>query len=87
MNNILIITTTRDNQGCSVAFVNSIDDIKEDDLREMIKQAILETKNWQKDDLWCIDGMCGSDRGYIFSDYRVYEKLPVTVEHIVEYVF
>lgn len=86
MKNILIITTTRDNQGSSVSFVESIDDIVEDDLKEMIKHAILETKDWEKDDLWCVDGMCGSKRGYVFNDYPV-KKLPITVEHIVDYSF
>jgi len=54
MKNILIITTTRDNQGSAVSFVKSIDDIIETDLKEMIKHAILETKNWEKDDLWSV---------------------------------
>ena len=80
MKNILIITTTRDNQGSAVSFVKSIDDIIETDLKEMIKHAILETKNWEKDDLWSVDGVCGSERGYIFNSYNmtppVYTVLP-----------
>ncbi len=87
MKNILIITTTRENQGCSVAFVKSIDDIVEEDLREMIKNAI-EKKEWGSGDLWSNYGRCGSDRGYVFSDYSPEkEHYPLTVEHIVEYVF
>ena len=54
--NILIVTTSRDNQGA----------------------------HWVSD-----DGMCGSDRGYIFggSSTLFTDKLPVTVEHIIDYVF
>lgn len=88
MNNILIITNTRDNLGSSVSFVKNINDIKDDNHREMIKCCINYDEFKEVDGLWVEDGMCGSNGGYIFNDYVLFDKnLPVTIEHIVHYVF
>lgn len=86
-NNILIITNTRDNLGSAVSFVENLTDIEDLNHRKMILNCI-ENKNWKKDDLWVIDYMCGSDSGYIFNDYALFDKnLPVTINYIVNYVF
>jgi hypothetical protein len=88
MKNILIITNTRDNLGSAVSFVKDINDIVDVRAREMVAQAIAKTGDWEDGDMWYNNDMCGSDSGYIFNDYALFDTtLPVTVEHIVNYVF
>lgn len=88
MKNILITSTTRENQGTSLSFVKDINDITDPDLRELVIKC-LTVKTWNKNGYWVYDGTCGCDNGgYIFNDYVLLKKnLPVTVEHIVEYLF
>jgi hypothetical protein len=83
MNNILITTTTRDNLGTKLDFYETLNDIEDSDLREMVKMAILG-KDWSKGDLWAVNNMCGSERGYAFEGGCTF---PYTVEHHVNYVF
>jgi len=85
--NILIITASRDELGSSVSFVKDINDIQEPDYREMIINCI-NNNRWRNGDLWVNNDMCGSDRGYIFNDYALFdENLPIKVEYIINYVF
>lgn len=88
MKNILITSTCRDNQGTSLSFVKDINDIKDDLHRTMIINCINNIK-WENGYFWSSgDGMCGSENGYIFNNYVLFDKmLPITVEHIVDYVF
>jgi len=83
--NILITSTSRDNLGTSYSFYKSLDQIVDMDLQEMIK-ACIENRVFEKEDLWSSDnGMCGSDRGYVFGETSV--VLPITIEHLIDYVF
>ena len=86
--NILIITNTRDNLGSAVSFIKDIDDIKDMDLKEMVLSCI-NNVDYDKNGLWSSDDMCGSEnRGYAFDDFGLStNELPVTIEHIVNYVF
>lgn len=85
MKNILIITTCRDNQGSHNAFVKDINDIKEDDLRDCVKNTISGI-NSEYGDLWTFNGEMGSERGYCFNDYHLRESmLPLTIDHIVNH--
>lgn len=84
MKRILIITTTRDNQGSAVSLYDSIEDIEEE-YQDMVRAAITGGR-YEKDDLWASDGICGSDRGYIFNGATDI-TFPMTVDHIIDYVF
>ena len=49
----------------------------------------LTVKSWESknSEYWVYDGMCGSENhGYIFNDFSIGD-LPITVEHIIDYVF
>jgi hypothetical protein len=86
MENILIVTSNKDDLGSSLSFVKDITDITDSVLREMIRNCINGT-NWNRGDMWTNDNMCGSDGGYIFGDYPLLTtNLPIKVEHIVNYV-
>lgn len=88
MKNILISTNTRDNLGTSLSFVKDIDDITDPILKRMVINCISNIP-WAFEDYWVGQShMCGSDQGYIFNDFRLLTKdLPITIDHIVEYVF
>jgi hypothetical protein len=80
--NILIITTSRDDNDSFLTFFANDTDI-DPEYRDMVI-ACIENKNYQNDDLWASKyGDCGSERGYIFEGGY---KLPMTVEHIVNYL-
>lgn len=90
--NILIVTTTRDNLGSHIAFIEDINNIQDPEIDNDIKEMIINCLNgtsWEKNDLWVDGDMCGSDRGYIFGGNSTLfnNKLPVTIEHIINYVF
>jgi|GEM_PF-6353621 len=88
MKNILIITFCRDNQTGDVSFIKDIEDIKDENLKEMIIHCINKDK-WEKIvdriSYWTVDGICGADVGYIFNDFSRF-NCPITVEHIVNFV-
>lgn len=90
MNNILIITSGNDNRGTDQSFIQSINDIKEKYLRDMVIACINGTEyeyTINKISYWASDGMCGCDSGgYIFNRIGYTEfKFPMTVEHIVDF--
>jgi len=86
MKNILIVSTSRDNQGAAFSFIKDIEDIKDPIIKEMISNTICN-KEWESVDekYWAYGEMCGSNMGYIFNDYLL-PDLPLTIEHIVEYI-
>lgn len=85
MNNILIITSSRDDTGVGLAFYKDINDIQNLDLRTMVEKTI-KGEEWNKDDLWVNSGICGSDRGWVFNqDMTNTPELPLIVNHIVNY--
>jgi hypothetical protein len=85
--NILVITNTRDNLGSHVALIKDVDDIKDENLKEMILNC-LNKIDYENDEYWTSGDICGSDSGYVFNNFTLFEdKLPVTIEHIVNYVF
>lgn len=85
--NILVITNTRDDLGSHVAYINDIEDIKNENFKEMILNC-LNRIDYSNGEYWSSGDMCGSESGYIFNDFTLYEdKLPITIEHIVNYVF
>ena len=83
--NILVITNTRDNLGSHVALIKDIDDLKDATLKEMILNC-LNNIEYENGEYWSCDYMCGSESGYIFNDFTL-SDFPVTIEHIVNYVF
>ena len=90
MKNILITSTTRENQGTAYSFVKDINDIQDINIRTMVINCIRGIE-WESTDhnYWTVHGMCGSERGgYIFNDYALFTKmLPLTIDHIIDYVF
>ena len=88
MKNILIITNTRDNLGSHVALIKDIEDIKNPDLKEMVLNS-LNSVDYEKNGFWSYGDTCGCETlGYAFNDFSLFDKnLPITIEHIVNYVF
>jgi len=89
MKNILITSTTRDNQGTAYSFIEDINDINDINIKRMISNCILGIE-WESIDhkYWTTSGICGSDLGYIFNDHALFTNmLPLTISHIVNYVF
>ena len=89
--NILIITNTRDNLGSHVALIKDIDDIdrlNETGLKEMVLNC-LNGVEYEKNGFWSYDDTCGCEHlGYAFNDFTLgTNELPVTIEHIVNYIF
>lgn len=86
--NILVITNTRDNLGSHVALIKDIDDLKEPNLKEMVLNCLNNVEYDNEDGFWASGNMCGSESGYIFNKFTLFDTtLPVTIEHIVNYVF
>ena len=56
-------------------------------------ESYLDHKPYDKNGYWVdvfqgSSTMCGSDDGYIFNDYTLFDSnLPVTIDHIINYVF
>jgi hypothetical protein len=90
MKNILIVTSTRDNQGAAYNFIKDINDVKDPTIRKMIESALSNKEFTDYEhayQVWASSGICGGEYGgYIFNDYPL-PKLPLQVDHILTYVF
>ncbi len=84
MKNILIISEDSGSNDSQVSFIENIDDIKKEVVKEMIVNTINKIE-WKKDGYWADKGMCGSKNyNFEFNDFVLTDKrLPITVEHVL----
>lgn len=96
MKNIMVIESDRDNQGVSLGFIESLDEIKDDLLRSAVVSAI-ENKQFESKVIFDSRGSLGGESirtgektiyttgiGCVFQEFR--KPLPYTVEHIIEHL-
>lgn len=95
MKNILIIETDRDNSGSGIGFVETLDEVKDENLRTALETALTfkgvgdkkilkSTERWGKSLAAGELSIVSTGFGYVFNEYR--KELPYTVEHIVDHI-